>query len=133
MAKKKISSDKPLVETFPNKYPARDYGITHVNPEFTSVCPMTGLPDFATITVYYIPDALCVELKSLKYYYLAFRNKGIFFETAVNEILDDLVGVCKPRYMKVMGAFNTRGGIHSIIEAEYTKPARTGSRRKSRA
>ncbi len=112
----------PTIETFPNKYPNRDYEITHVNPEFTSVCPMTGLPDFATITVYYIPDELCIELKSLKYYYLDFRNKGIFFESCVNEILDDLVAVCKPRYMKVVGEFNTRGGINSIIEAEYAQP-----------
>ncbi len=110
------------IDVFENKYPRRNYEITHVNPEFTSVCPMTGLPDFATITVHYIPDALCIELKSLKYYYLDFRNKGIYFETAVNEILDDLVGVCQPRYMKVSGRFNTRGGIHSIIEVEYTKP-----------
>jgi 7-cyano-7-deazaguanine reductase len=112
----------PTIETFPNKYPDRDYEITHVNPEFTSVCPVTGLPDFATITVYYIPDQLCIELKSLKYYYLDFRNKGIFFESCVNQILDDLVEACKPRYMKVAGEFNTRGGIHSLIEAEYTPP-----------
>ena len=110
----------PTIDTFPNKYPDRDYEITHVNPEFTSVCPVTGLPDFATITVYYIPDQLCIELKSLKYYYLDFRNKGIFFESCVNQILDDLTAACKPRYMKVAGEFNTRGGIHSLIEAEYT-------------
>jgi 7-cyano-7-deazaguanine reductase len=110
------------IEVFENRYPNRDYEITHVNPEYTSVCPMTGLPDYATITVYYIPDKLCIELKSLKYYYLEFRNKGIFFETAVNQILDDLVAVCSPRMMKVTGAFNTRGGIHSIITAEYRKP-----------
>jgi 7-cyano-7-deazaguanine reductase len=110
------------IETFENKYPNRDYEITHVNPEFTSVCPITGLPDFATITVQYIPDKLCIELKSLKYYYLEFRNKGVFFESSVNEILDDLVGVCSPRYMKVSGEFNTRGGIHSIVEVEYDGP-----------
>ena len=112
------------IETFPNKYPRRDYEITHVNPEFTSVCPVTGLPDFATITVYYIPDKLCIELKSLKYYYLEFRNKGIFFESCMNEILDDLVAACKPRYMMVSGEFNTRGGIHSVVEVEYTKSKR---------
>ena len=115
------------IETFENKYPGRDYQIRHVNPEFTSVCPMTGLPDFATLTVEYIPDKLCIELKSLKYYYLAFRNKGIFFESAVNEILDDLVAACLPRSMKVTGAFNTRGGIHSVIEAEYISPKRKRS------
>lgn len=116
----------PTIDTFPNKYPNRDYEITHVNPEFTSVCPVTGLPDFATITVYYIPDELCIELKSLKYYYLEFRNKGIYFESSVNEILDDLVGVCKPRYMKISGEFNTRGGIHSLVEVEYYKPGWIG-------
>jgi 7-cyano-7-deazaguanine reductase len=113
-----------IIETFQNKYPSRDYKITHVNPEYTSVCPMTGLPDFATVTVHYIPEKLCIELKSLKYYFLEFRNKGIFFETAVNQILDDLVAACKPRYMRVTGEFNTRGGIHSIIEAEYTAAKR---------
>jgi 7-cyano-7-deazaguanine reductase len=119
-----MKKPEPTVETFANKYPGRDYRITHVNPEFTSVCPMTGLPDFATITVEYVADVLCIELKSLKYYYLGFRNKGIFFESAINEILDDLVAACKPRWMKVTGAFNTRGGIHSIITAEYTAPRR---------
>ncbi|MBI5647509.1 MAG: NADPH-dependent 7-cyano-7-deazaguanine reductase QueF [Ignavibacteriae bacterium] len=108
-----------MIEVFPNKYPNREYEIRHVNPEYTSVCPMTGLPDFATIEVWYVPDELCIELKSLKYYYLEFRNKGIFFETAVNQILDDLVNVCKPRRMKVTGTFNTRGGIYSVITAEY--------------
>ena len=112
----------PDIDTFPNPYPKRDYEITHVNPEFTSVCPVTGLPDFATITVYYVPDELCIELKSLKYYYLEFRNKGVYFESSINEILDDLVEVCSPRYMKVTGEFNTRGGIHSVVEAEYFKP-----------
>ncbi|MBN1449200.1 MAG: NADPH-dependent 7-cyano-7-deazaguanine reductase QueF [Bacteroidetes bacterium] len=112
----------PSIDTFPNTYPNRDYEITHVNPEFTSVCPVTGLPDFATITLYYIPDELCIELKSLKYYYLEFRNKGIYFESSVNEILDDLVEACKPRYMKITGEFNTRGGIHSIVETEYYQP-----------
>jgi 7-cyano-7-deazaguanine reductase len=107
------------IEIFPNKYPKRDYVITHVNPEFTSVCPKTGLPDFATITVEYIPDKLCIELKSLKYYYLEFRNKGVYFETLVNEILDDLVAACKPREMIVTGEFHTRGGIRSVIVSEY--------------
>ena len=111
------------IETFPNKYPRREYEITHVNAEFTSVCPKTGLPDFATITVRYVPDKLCIELKSLKFYYLGFRNKGIFFESAINEILDDLAGACKPRRMEVIGEFNTRGGIHSIVRASYTKAA----------
>ena len=115
------------LEVFENPRPERDYTITHVNPEFTSVCPKTGLPDFGTITVEYVPDQLCVELKSLKYYYLDFRNKGIYFESAVNQILDDLVAVCAPRSMKVTGAFNTRGGIHSIITAEHV-----GSRKRAK-
>ncbi len=113
-----------MIEVFPNKYPKRDYEISHVNPEYTSVCPMTGLPDFATIEVNYVPDKLCIELKSLKYYYLEYRNMGIFFETAVNRILDDLVAACKPRRMRVTGRFNTRGGIHSVITAEYASPKR---------
>jgi len=110
------------LETFENQYPTRDYLIRHVNPEFTSVCPVTGLPDFATITVDYIADKLCIELKSLKYYYLEFREQGVYFESCVNRILDDLVSACNPRYMKVIGEFNTRGGIHSVIEAEFVNP-----------
>lgn len=107
------------LETFANPRPGRDYTITHVNPEFTSVCPMTGLPDFGTITVEYVPDELCVELKSLKYYYLAFRDRGIFYEALVNTILDDLCELLKPRYLKVVGEFSTRGGLRSVVTAEY--------------
>lgn len=97
------------------------FTITHVNPEFTSVCPKTGLPDFASITLEYIPDETCLELKSLKYYYLDFRNKGIFYEAVTNQILDDLVAACKPNWMKITAEFSARGGIHSVIEAEYIK------------
>ncbi len=118
------------LETFENKYPNRDYEVTHVNPEFTSVCPKTGLPDFATITLRYIPDKRCIELKSLKYYYLEFRNKGIFFESVINEILDDLVTACHPRRMEVIGEFKTRGGIHSIVKAEYVKKSTRVARKK---
>jgi 7-cyano-7-deazaguanine reductase len=107
------------LEIFPNPKPDRDYTITHVNPEFTSVCPMTGLPDFGTITVEYIPDRLCVELKSLKYYYLDYRSRGIFYEAVTNQILDDLVAALKPRYLKVVGEFSTRGGLHSIVTVEH--------------
>ena len=107
------------LEVFDNPRPERDYTITHVNPEFTSVCPKTGLPDFGTITLEYVPDQLCVELKSLKYYYLDFRNKGIFYEAVTNQIMDDLVNAMKPRYMKVTGEFSTRGGLHSIVTVEY--------------
>ena len=108
------------LEVFDNPRPDRDYTIRHVNPEFTSMCPKTGLPDFGTITVEYVPDRLCVELKSLKYYYLDFRNRGIFYEAVINQILDDLVAVTKPRRMTVTGIFTTRGGIHSEVVAEYT-------------
>ncbi len=106
------------IETFPNPAPQRDYVITHVCTEFTSVCPKTGLPDFATVELAYIPNELCIELKSLKYYYFDFRNKGIFYEAVTNQILDDLVGACSPRWMRVTGRFNVRGGISSVIVAE---------------
>ncbi|MBN9400830.1 MAG: NADPH-dependent 7-cyano-7-deazaguanine reductase QueF ['Candidatus Kapabacteria' thiocyanatum] len=109
------------IETFPNPRPERPYTITHVNPEFTSVCPKTGLPDFGTMTVEYVPDATCIELKALKYYYLDFRNKGIFYEAVTNQILDDLVACCAPRSMKVTAEWKARGGINSIIVAEYVK------------
>jgi 7-cyano-7-deazaguanine reductase len=108
-----------LLETFKNEYPERDYTIVHTAPEFTSLCPKTGQPDFATITVEYIPDKLCIELKSLKIYFNSYRNDGIFFESVTNKILDDLVEVCKPRHMMITAEFNVRGGISSVIEAEY--------------
>lgn len=111
------------IELFDNPAPHRDFTITHVNPEFTSVCPKTGLPDFATIIVEYVPDATCIELKSLKYYYLDFRNKGIFYEAVTNAILDDLVQACQPRKMTVRTEWKARGGIHSVIEARYEKEA----------
>ncbi len=106
------------LEVFDNPRRDRNYTITHVNPEFTSVCPMTGLPDFGTITLEYVPDQLCVELKSLKYYYLDFRNRGIFYEAVVNQIFDDLNALLSPRAMKVTGAFTTRGGLHSTVVVE---------------
>ena len=108
-----------LLGTFENEFPKRNYTIVHTAPEFTSLCPKTRQPDFATITLEYIPDRLCVELKSLKLYLNSYRNDGIFFESATNKILDDLVSVCKPRYMLVTADFNVRGGISSVIEAEY--------------
>jgi 7-cyano-7-deazaguanine reductase len=111
------------LEVFDNPRPDRDYTITHVNPEFTSMCPKTGLPDFGTITVEYVPDRLCVELKSLKYYYLDFRNRGIFYESVVNQIIDDLVAATHPRSMKVTGSFTTRGGLHSVVTVEYPAAA----------
>ncbi|MBS4033173.1 MAG: NADPH-dependent 7-cyano-7-deazaguanine reductase QueF [Ignavibacterium sp.] len=117
--KKKVK----LLETFENKYPDRDYAVTHIAPEFTSLCPKTGQPDFATIKLEYIPDKLCIELKSLKFYLNSYRNDGIFFESVTNQILDDLVLVTKPRYMLITAEFNVRGGISSMIEAEYENPA----------
>lgn len=107
-----------LLETFPNPAPHRDYVITHECPEFTSVCPKTGQPDFATIELEYIPDELCLELKALKLYYYSFRNEGIYYEAVVNRLLDEMAEACKPRYMRVTGNFNVRGGISSIITAE---------------
>jgi 7-cyano-7-deazaguanine reductase len=110
-----------LLEVFNNQYPDRDYKIIHTAPEFTSVCPKTGQPDFGEIVIEYMPDALCIELKSLKFYLNSYRNDGIFYEHAANKILDDLISICKPRYMLIKARFNVRGGISSVIEAEYIK------------
>jgi len=110
------------IETFPNPNPERNYRILHSFPEFTSVCPKTGMPDFAKIDLEYIPDQLCIELKSLKYYYFGFRNEGIFFEAVINRILDELRDACSPRWMRVTGHFNVRGGISSVVTVE-TGPA----------
>lgn len=110
-----------LLEVFKNQYSNRDYTVTHIAPEFTSLCPKTGQPDFGKITIEYIPDKLCIELKSLKIYLNSYRDDGIFYESVTNKILDDLVSVCKPRYMKITADFNVRGGISSVIVAEYKK------------
>jgi 7-cyano-7-deazaguanine reductase len=107
-----------MIETFPNPAPERNYSITHVCPEFTSVCPKTGQPDFATIELEYIPEGLCLELKALKLYYYSFRDQGIFYEAVVNRLLDELAAACQPRWMRVTGRFNVRGGISSVIVAE---------------
>ncbi|MFM7107391.1 MAG: preQ(1) synthase [Planctomycetaceae bacterium] len=107
------------LETFSNQFPGRDYLIEHVCPEFTSVCPKTGQPDFATLTFRYVPDATCVELKSLKLYLQAFRNSGIFYENVTNRILDDLVAVLKPRRMTLVAQFTPRGGISSRIAVSH--------------
>ncbi|MDO5565776.1 MAG: preQ(1) synthase [Planctomycetia bacterium] len=111
--------DKKILEVFDNSYPNRDYTIVHVCPEFTSVCPKTGQPDYGTLTFEYIPDEKCVELKSLKFYLQRFRNEGVFYENLTNRILDDLVSVLKPRFMRLTAEFTPRGGINSIITAEY--------------
>ena len=111
----------PLLETFPNPSPERDYEIAIRCPEFTSVCPKTGLPDFGEIRIAYVPDGLCIELKALKYYLLDFRNKGVFYEAATNQILDDLVAACRPRRMTVVGDFTARGGITTTVTATYDR------------
>lgn len=111
----------PELHIFPNPHPERNYTIVHANPEFTSVCPMTGLPDFGEIILEYVPNELCIELKSLKYYYLSFRDRGIFYESVVNEILDDMVSALEPRSITIRGEFTTRGGLHSTVEATYLK------------
>src|SRR5712692_9545620 len=108
------------LETFPNPRPERDYEIAIQCHEFTSLCPKTGLPDFGEIRITYVPDALCVELKSLKYYIIEFRNRGIFYEHVTNRILDDLVAAISPRRMSVVGDFSARGGITTKITAEYS-------------
>ncbi|HXG52090.1 MAG TPA: preQ(1) synthase [candidate division Zixibacteria bacterium] len=107
------------LETFPNPRPGRDYEIAMECPEFTCVCPRTGQPDFATIRIRYVPDTLCLELKSLKLYLWSFRDQGAFHEAVVNRILDDLVQACRPKSMTVTGDFNVRGGIHTVVTAEY--------------
>jgi 7-cyano-7-deazaguanine reductase len=109
------------LESFDNKYPSRDYTVTIVNPEFTSVCPKTGLPDFGTITINYIPNKKCVELKSLKYYFLEYRSMGIFYETVTNKILDDLVTKLKPKWIEVIGSFTARGGISTTVKTVHSE------------
>jgi len=107
------------LELFPNPQPARDYTIRIDIPEFTCLCPKTGQPDFATLTLEYIPDHKCIELKSLKLYVWSFRNQGAFHEAVTNEILDDLVKACAPRFMRLSAIFNVRGGIGTTVVAEH--------------
>lgn len=116
-----IMSTTSTIETFPNPRPEREFEIAIDCPEFTSMCPKTGLPDFGVIRIRYVPAARCLELKSLKYYLLEFRNKGIFYEAATNQILDDLVGACAPVRMTVVGDFTARGGITTKVTAEHTR------------
>jgi 7-cyano-7-deazaguanine reductase len=126
-ARSGIKAKLPEIECWENQYP--DYEIEIVLPEYTAICPRTGLPDFGTLYVSYVPDQWCLELKSLKEYVTAFRNLGIFYENAVNRILQDLVAACKPVTMRVRGEFTPRGGIQSRVEARYS---RTRSRKRSR-
>ena len=110
------------LDTFPNPHPGRDYIIEIESPEFTCLCPKTGQPDFATLSLEYVPDRLCVELKSLKLYLWSYRDEGAFHEAVINRILDDLVEACRPKAMTVVGDFNVRGGIHTTVTAEYKAP-----------
>jgi 7-cyano-7-deazaguanine reductase len=110
------------LDTFPNPRPERDYEIEIRCPEFTSVCPITGLPDFGEIRITYVPGDRCIELKALKYYLIEFRSRGIFYEAVTNQILDDLVAACGPRKMRVEGDFSVRGGIKTLVTATYTAP-----------
>ncbi len=108
-----------LLEAFDNSFSARDYIIEHTTSEFTSVCPKTGQPDFGVITISYIAEKKCVELKSLKFYLQSFRNEGIFYENVINRILEDLVSVLKPKWMEVKGEFSVRGGLKSTVTAAH--------------
>ena len=110
------------LELFPNPQPTRDYTIRIDIPEFTCLCPKTGQPDFATLTLEYIPDLQCVELKSLKMYVWSFRNEGAFHEAVTNQILGDMVAACDPRFMRLTGEFNVRGGIYTSVIVEHRKP-----------
>jgi len=136
-----LANPRSILDTFPNPSPGRDYQIQFVFPEFTSVCPVTGQPDFATITIRYVPDERCVEMKSLKLYFFSYRNKGIFYEAVTNTILDDLVAVLAPRKMTVVGDFAVRGGTAGTVTVDYdgaggelraaspAAPSRNGKRR----
>jgi 7-cyano-7-deazaguanine reductase len=118
-----IRATLPAIECWENQYPGYEIGI--VIPEYTAICPKTGLPDFGTIYVNYVPDRWCLELKSVKEYINAYRNLGIFYENAVNRILRDMVAACKPVTMRVRGEFTPRGGIQSKIEAKYSRESTT--------
>ena len=116
----KIRSLKtPKIDVWKNKYQDRDYVVDLTTDEFTCICPKTGLPDFATINIYYKPDETCIELKSFKYYLMFYRDVGIFHEHLANKILDDIVKACQPRWIKVEVIMNTRGGIQTTVTAEY--------------
>ena len=124
-AKKAATAKAPkaeAVETFPNPNPERDYEVDIEAPEWTALCPITGQPDFATIYITYVPDELCLELKSLKLYMWSFRDTGAFHEAVTNEILDDLCRALTPRFMRVSAEFNVRGGIYTTVVAEHRKP-----------
>ncbi len=117
---------RELLETFDNPFPDRDYAIETVCPEFTSLCPQTGQPDFGTLTIGYVPDRLCFELKSLKIYLQQYRNHGAFYEAVTNQILDDLVAVTQPRSMTVHAEFTPRGGIRTTVTCKFPATRSSG-------
>ena len=135
LTEEQLDNPRSILEAFPNPAPHRDYQIQFVFPEFTSVCPVTSQPDFATITVRYVPDEFCVEMKSLKLYFFSYRNKGIFYEAVTNTILDDLVAVLRPRKMTVVGDFAVRGGTAGTVTVDFdaardtSTTSRNGKRR----
>ena len=122
-----VRAPLPEIETWPNQYP--DYEITITIPEYTSVCPKTGLPDFGTLTIRYVPDKECLELKSLKEYILSYRDLGIFYENAVNRVLRDMIAACHPKWAVVRGDFTARGGIQTTVEARYPSAKNQGRSR----
>lgn len=117
------SQPTKIIETFVNSYPERNYTIHIRMPEFTCLCPKTGQPDFATLFLDYVPDKNCIELKSLKNYIWSFRNEGTFHEMVTNQILNELVQACEPRFMRLKAEFNVRGGIYTTVVAEYRLPS----------
>jgi len=119
------TSPSKSLDTFPNPNPERDYEVRFECPEFTCLCPKTGQPDFATIRIRYIPDKLCVELKSLKVYLWSYRNEGVFHEAVTNGILNDLVATIQPRFAEIEGDFFVRGGIHTVVTVRHRKPGFT--------
>jgi 7-cyano-7-deazaguanine reductase len=127
MPTKSSKGPSKSLDTFENPYPGRDYTIEIDSPEFTCLCPKTGQPDFATISLDYIPDQLCVELKSLKLYYWSYRDEGAFHEDVTNTILNDLVKAIDPRYMRLRARFNVRGGIYTTVEVEHRKSGWNGT------
>ncbi len=127
LSESQVADPRSILEAFDNPRPQRDYQIEFAFPEFTSVCPVTGQPDFATIQIRYVPDRLCVEMKSLKLYFFSYRNKGIFYEAVVNTILDDLVAALHPRNMTVIGQFAPRGGTAGTVTVDYRATSRAKS------
>lgn len=121
LSEAQIADPREILDTFPNPRPQREYEVKFTFPEFTSVCPVTGQPDFATIAVTYVPAKLCIEMKSLKLYFFAYRNKGIFYEAVVNTILDDLVEALDPIRMTVTGEFAVRGGTAGTVTATHVR------------